>query len=220
MLPHLPPTTVLAASKQILCDNTCAQKPSQSLLKNKSKTKQKNGIIYIYTCYLARTQKIEEIVTLNTSMKPLFNWGRLASEIVMAARGVIVTWLPGVTTVLGHGLTHWGRVTHKYVSKLNIIGSDNGLSPGWRQAIIFTNAGILLIQNAGTNFREILSEIHTFSLRENAFENIVYEIAAIFSRPRCVKDRYFLNLQECQKYLNFHVWKIAKIYLISKSHEK
>ena len=80
-------------------------------------------------------------------------------------------------------------MTHIYVSKLIIIGEDNGLSPGWHQAIIFTNAGILLIQNAGTNFLEIFSEIHTFSLRENAFEDIVYEIAAILSRPRCVKDR-------------------------------
>ena len=32
-------------------------------------------------------------------------------------------------------LTHWGRVTHICVSKLTIIGSDNGLSPGGRQAI-------------------------------------------------------------------------------------
>ena len=36
-------------------------------------------------------------------------------------------------------------VTHKFVSKLTTIGSDNGLSPGWRQAIIWTNDGILLI---------------------------------------------------------------------------
>ena len=41
-------------------------------------------------------------------------------------------------------LTHWGRVIHICVSKLTIIGSDNGLSPGRRQAIIWTNAGILL----------------------------------------------------------------------------
>ena len=33
-------------------------------------------------------------------------------------------------------LTHWGRVTHICVSKLTIFGSDNGLSPGRRQAII------------------------------------------------------------------------------------
>ena len=39
-------------------------------------------------------------------------------------------------------LTHWGRETHICVSKLTIIGSDNSLSSG-RQAIIWTNAGIL-----------------------------------------------------------------------------
>ena len=48
-------------------------------------------------------------------------------------------------------LTHWGRVTHICVSKLTIIGSDNGLSPGRRQAIIWTNAGIMLIGSLGTN---------------------------------------------------------------------
>ena len=42
-------------------------------------------------------------------------------------------------------LTHWGRVTHICVSEIIIIGSDNGLSPGRRQAIIWTNARILLI---------------------------------------------------------------------------
>ena len=42
-------------------------------------------------------------------------------------------------------LTHWSRVTHICVGNLAIIGSDNGLSPGRRQAIIGTNAGILLI---------------------------------------------------------------------------
>ena len=60
-------------------------------------------------------------------------------------------------------LTHWGRVTHICVSKLTIIGSDNGLSPGRRQAIIWTNAGILLIRTLGTNFSEILGEINSFS---------------------------------------------------------
>ena len=42
-------------------------------------------------------------------------------------------------------LTHWGRVTHICVFNLTTINSDNGLSPGRRQAIIWTNAGILLI---------------------------------------------------------------------------
>ena len=40
-------------------------------------------------------------------------------------------------------LTHWGRVTHIYVGNLIIIDSDNGLSPGRRQDLIWSNAGIL-----------------------------------------------------------------------------
>ena len=65
-----------------------------------------------------------------------------------------------------HGLSHCGRVTHIYVSKLNIIGSDNGLLPGQRQAIIWTIARILLIRTLGTNFSENLSEIHTFIFKK------------------------------------------------------
>ena len=63
-------------------------------------------------------------------------------------------------------LNHWGRVTHICVCNLTIIGSDNGLSPGRRQAIIWTNAGILLIRPLRTNFSEILIEILTPSLKK------------------------------------------------------
>ena len=54
-------------------------------------------------------------------------------------------------------LTHWGRVTQTWVCELNTIGSDNGLSPGRRQAIIWTKAGILLTGPLGTKFNEILN---------------------------------------------------------------
>ena len=67
----------------------------------------------------------------------------------------------GVTT-----LTFWGGVTHICVSKLTIIDSDNGLSPGRRQAIILTNAVILWIWPLGTKFREILIEIYIFSFNK------------------------------------------------------
>ena len=57
-------------------------------------------------------------------------------------------------------------MTHICVGKLTIIGSDNGLSPVRRQAIIWTNAGILLIRPSGTNFSEILIEIDVFSFKK------------------------------------------------------
>ena len=63
-------------------------------------------------------------------------------------------------------LTHWGRVTHICVGNLTIISSDNGLSPGRRQAIIWSNAGILLNGPLGTNFSEILIGIQTFSFKK------------------------------------------------------
>ena len=59
-------------------------------------------------------------------------------------------------------LNHWGKATHICVSKLIIIGSNNGFTAERRQAIIWTNAGILLIRTLGRDFSEILSTIQTF----------------------------------------------------------
>ena len=77
-------------------------------------------------------------------------------------------------------LTHWGRVTHICVSKQTIIGSDNGLSPGRRQAIIWTSAGILLIGPLETNFSEILIGIQTFS-----FKKMHLKMSSAKWRPFC-----------------------------------
>ena len=57
-------------------------------------------------------------------------------------------------------------MTHICIGNLAIISSDNGLAPGRRQAIIWTNAGILLIGPLGTNFSEILIEFLTFSFKK------------------------------------------------------
>ena len=84
-------------------------------------------------------------------------------------------------------LTHWGWVTHICVSKLTIIGPDNGLSPGRHQAIIWTNAGILLIGPLGTNFSVKFNLNSKIFIQENALENVVCEMASILSRPQCVK---------------------------------
>ena len=86
-------------------------------------------------------------------------------------------------------LTHWGRVTHICVSKLIIIGSDNGLSPGRRQAIIWTNVGILLSGPLGTNFSEILTGIETFS-----FTKMHLKMSSAKWRPFCL----CLNVLRCQ----------------------
>ena len=70
---------------------------------------------------------------------------------------------------------------HICVSKLTIIGSDNGLLPERHQVIIWTSAGILLIGPLQTNFSEIFSRFLYIFIRENAFENVICEMAAILS---------------------------------------
>ena len=78
-------------------------------------------------------------------------------------------------------IPHWGRVTHICVGELTVIVSDNGLSPGRRQAIIWTNAGILLIGSNLTNFSEILIEILTYS-----FTKMSLKVSSAKWRPFCL----------------------------------
>ena len=61
-------------------------------------------------------------------------------------------------------------MTHIYVGKLTIIGSDNGLLPGRCQAITWTNAGLLLIGPLGKNFSEVLFGIQTSSFKKMHFK--------------------------------------------------
>ena len=97
---------------------------------------------------------------------------------------------------------NWGRETHICVGKLTIIGSDNGLSPGRRQAIIWTNAGILLIGPLGTNFNEILIEIHTFS-----FMKMHLKMSSAKWRPFC------LGLNVLKRFQTFVGCLFSQVYV-------
>ena len=85
-------------------------------------------------------------------------------------------------------LTHWGRVTHICVGKLIIIGSDNGLSPDRRQAIIWTNAGLLLIGPLQTYFNENLIKMQQFSLKK-----MHVKMSSAKWRPSCLGLNVFIT---------------------------
>ena len=99
--------------------------------------------------YLVKTQ------TVNSNLK----WNRLADVTLFFEVQLLKLW--------GYIIEAGWRI---YVSKLNIIGSDNGLSPDRRQAIIWTNAGILLIWPLGTHFSDMLIEINTSSFKKIYFK--------------------------------------------------
>ena len=90
-------------------------------------------------------------------------WNRNEIELII----IFVTNWPNLTTLGARkALTHWGGMMHICVSILTVFGSDNGLSPGGCQAIIWTNLGMLLIGPFGTNFSEVLIKIYTSSFRK------------------------------------------------------
>ena len=109
-------------------------------------------------------------------------------------------------------LTHWGRVTHICVSKLTIIGSDNGLSPDRRQAIIWTNAGILLIRPSGTNFNEMLIEILTVS-----FMKMRLKVLSAKWRPFCLGINV-LRYLELIWYSQFITYVVILWYKLINNH--
>ena len=91
-------------------------------------------------------------------------------------------------------------MTHISVGKRSIIGSDNGLSPGQRKAIIWTSTGILLIGPLGTNFSEISNGIQTFS-----FKKMHLKMSSAKWRPFCVGLNVLIKSQQgTLRSLNWH----------------
>ena len=91
-----------------------------------------------------------------------------------------------------------------------IIGSENGLAPTRRQAIIWFNAGILLIGSSGTNLSENSIEIHQFS-----FKKMHLKMPSVKWRPFCVSLNVLRNVfsrsmaisrKATWHYLNQWVW--------------
>ena len=95
-----------------------------------------------------------------------------------------------------NGLTHWGRVTHICVGTLTIIGSDNGLSPSRRQAIIWTNAGLLLIGPLGKNFNEISIKFLSFP-----FKKLRLKVSSAKWRSFCLRLNVLTKEQTDEKWM-------------------
>ena len=100
---------------------------------------------------------------------------------------------------------------------VTIIGSDNDFAPTKRQAIIWTNTGLSLTGPLGKYFNEIY-KIRPIFIVENPFENVIWKMLAILSRPQCVNTlgprqnghRFPDNSFKCI-FFNENVWISIKI---------
>ena len=106
-------------------------------------------------------------------------------------------------------LTHC-RETHICVGTNTNTGSDNGLSPGRRQAIIWTNAEILLIGLLATNFSEILIKILTF-----AFRIMRLKVSSAKCRPSCLRLNVLrLMMSQFQSIKSQRKMKVSKMHIL------
>ena len=90
------------------------------------------------------------------------------------------------------------------------MGSGNGLSPVRRQGITWTNGDSLSIGPVGININEML--IENLFIEEDAFRNVVCEMAAILSRSQYVNlDGPMVNISAMQA--QPHRWNVTNVLL-------
>ena len=138
----------------------------------------------LYHCILSEQKAItllefgseQNDILINSNWKWNIIFSELGATLLPA-----VSPKPARSTPVNSYLSHWGQVRHTCISKLTIIVSDNGLSPGQDQAIIWNNAEKLLIEPSGTNFSEILFKILTFS-----FPKMQLKMSSGKWRPFCL----------------------------------
>ena len=103
-----------------------------------------------------------------------------------------MTWLYSIRALIAGTqrcytvLTHWGRVTLICVNKLTIIGSGNGLSPGSIWSHYLNQCWNIVNWTIGNKLQWNFNRNENIFIQENAFENIVWKMAAILSRPQWV----------------------------------
>ena len=190
LIPNHDPQVPMPTSKQYifwyLCNSTCCA----------TMDSKKNQCPTLKTVILTQQGQVCTAATmiLNTAQSiPIVYENQDHPEKNNNARDPLLSSTPvntRLSTIHASHLTHWGQATHICVGKLTTIDSDNGLSPGRRQAIIWTIAGILLIGPLGTNVSEIQIGIQTFSFKKMYLKSRLRN-GVHLSRPQCVKENHY-----------------------------
>ena len=86
---------------------------------------------------------------------------------------------------INSNLTHWGRVTHICVSKLAYLVQI--MACAWKAPSHYLNQCWNIVNwTSGNKLKCNLNRNLYFFIQANAFENVVWKMAAILSRPQCV----------------------------------
>ena len=102
------------------------------------------------------------------------------------------------------------RLSDACVANLAIIGSNNGLSPGRCQVIIWTNDEMLLIVPWG---KQILIEIYTFSFKKNFLWKCRLQNDSQFVSASMLKRDTFFIAVECTVKLSKRTLLIHELWI-------
>ena len=119
-----------------------------------------------------------------------------ASFVKIIGKQITITMCPAM-------LTHWERVTHICVSKLNIIGLD---MMKWWNIVNWT------LRN---KFQWNFNRNSNIFIQENALENVICEMASILSRPQCVKweTPYSVNVRHyIAVYITYQIYSFHRTF--------
>ena len=155
------------------------------------------------------------------------SWWRKLLASARASATVIFTMSNQINLVLTHQglLTHGGLMTHTctLVNHWTIIGSENGVSPVWHQAIIWTAVGLLSIKSFEANFSEIFRKIQTFTLDKIYFKmsaissQLQWIYLKIFSTPHLAHYTLHTVYIPCKGCIENQIgWTVTNLYLIFK----
>ena len=93
-----------------------------------------------------------------------------------------------------------------------IIDSGDGLSPVRRQAITWTNVGLLSIRSLGTKVSEML-KAHIF-IKTNAIENVVRQIVGQFGYWEIIEQNVAIEPTVIHSDTDFSVIALTEVYRI------
>ena len=144
-----------------------------------------------FICYSCDCRALQCVI-LNrviTGPSSLFVW-RLLHSYVYKASNVQLAWVNRFNFNLPNYRVACLNMLEMKLCTDKFIYFEPKFANGEHQPVAFfsTNAEILLIRIRERDFCEILCEIHAFSLKNNAFENVVCEMVAILHRPQCVNS--------------------------------
>ena len=105
-------------------------------------------------------------------------WHRTVDKPLLKSKLIHIHDDKFMSSLCHNGLTHLGRVLHICISKLTIIGSDNGFSPG-RAPSHYLNQW----WNIRNKFQWNLQQNSYIFIQEHAFENVACEMAEILPWP-------------------------------------